>query len=238
MSGKHPSFTPFLLANPVLRNVPEFVVQRICNHAMNTMFQRHPSVFSRVTERETFAVLIAPTDLDLRLYLKLDPARPELRPAKDSDEEQVAARITGPLPALLDLLQGKSDGDALFFSRTLRIEGRTDLVVALRNALDADDIDLRAAVIDSFGMTGPLTRIALAFAERIYHQLQRDMARAADCLISPAEKRLTGLEKRIKQQSETVAKLEKNLHRNPRYARTGNQTRNATKDDFALPDHP
>lgn len=233
MSGNHPSFTPFLLINPLVRNAPTRAIAQICHHAMATMHHRHRSVFERVTERETFALLIAPTDLDLRFYLKIDPDAPELRPVKNTEsDEPVAARISGPLPALLELLQGQSDGDALFFSRTLRIEGRTDLVVALRNALDGEEIDLRAAVQDSFGMARPVARTLLGLAEKIYHQVQHDMNRSADALISSAEKRLNGLEQRTAQQGETITSLEKSLQRGSRRPRPTAQS--SGQDDFAL----
>lgn len=233
MSGNHPSFTPFLLINPLVRNAPTRAIAQICRHAMATMHHRHRAVFERVTERETFALLIAPTDLDLQFYLKIDPDRPELRPVKNTENtEPVAARISGPLPALLELLQGQSDGDALFFSRTLRIEGRTDLVVALRNALDGEEIDLRAAVQDSFGMARPVARTLLGLAEKIYHQVQHDMNRSADALISSAEKRLNGLEHRSAQQAEAITSLEKSLQRGSRRPRPTAQ--GPGKDDFAL----
>ncbi|MHC8495049.1 ubiquinone anaerobic biosynthesis accessory factor UbiT [Thalassospira sp. SM2505] len=235
MSGSYPSFTPFLLASPLIRNAPKALTEQICRHAMATMHRQHKAVFERVAERESFALLIAPTDLDLKFYLKIDPEHPELRPVTNQTPEPVAARIFGPLPALLELLQGKSDGDALFFSRTLRIEGRTDLVVALRNALDGEEIDLRSAVSNSFGIANPVARLMLGLAETLYKQLQHDMNRTAATLTSSIEKRLGGLEKRASQQTEALARLEKSVQRSSR--RTQYSPAVSAKDDFALPDH-
>lgn len=235
MSESHPSFTPFLLISPFVRNAPRALVQKICNHAMATMHTRHKAVFARVTERETFALLIAPTDLDMMFYLKIDPDQPELRPVSHPSEEPVAARISGPLPALLELLQGKSDGDALFFSRTLRIEGRTDLVVALRNALDGEEIDLRTAVSSSFGAASPAARVMLRFAETIYGQVQHDMDRSAHALTASLERRLGGLDKRTTAQAEAMSRIENSLQRNSRRAKPAQAT--STKDDFAFNDH-
>ncbi|KZB51735.1 ubiquinone anaerobic biosynthesis accessory factor UbiT [Thalassospira xiamenensis] len=232
MSIKRPSFTPFLLMNPIVRNVPAFALERLCQHAMATMYRRHKPVFERVTERETFALLVCPTDLDLDLFLALDPEAPVLRPAHEGDDNIIAARIIGPLPALLELLEGKSDGDALFFSRALRIEGRTDLVVALRNALDGEEIDLRSAVIESFGALGPAARLALRAAEAAYRQMQSDMDRMAYTLISPIEKRLGGLDRRLGEHAENISGLQKSIkRRTPRTAQTV-----SAGNDFALPD--
>lgn len=236
MTESYPSFTPFLLANPFIRNAPTFLVARICHQAMATMHHRYRPVFERIAEQEAFALLISPTDLDLQFYLKIDADHPELRPARHGEEETIAAQISGPLPALLELLQGSSDGDALFFSRTLRIEGRTELVVALRNALDGESIDLRSAVAESFGVMGPAAKVALGLAEKIYRQLQHDMNRTADALTSPTATRLLGLEKRTSAQAATMAEIEKTIQRRNRHTRV--KPSDTAKDDFALPANP
>jgi len=41
---------------------------------------------------------------------------------------------------MIELLEGRADGDALFFSRTLTVEGDMEAVVALRNAIDGSEI--------------------------------------------------------------------------------------------------
>ena len=51
-------------------------------------------------------------------------------------------RIAGQLSALLGLVHGAVDGDALFFSRDLVIEGDTEAALALRNAVDDAELDL------------------------------------------------------------------------------------------------
>ena len=43
---------------------------------------------------------------------------------------------------LLDLLEGRVDGDTVFFSRDLKITGDTAAIVALRNTLDREDLDV------------------------------------------------------------------------------------------------
>ncbi|MCC9624501.1 SCP2 sterol-binding domain-containing protein [Thalassospira sp. MA62] len=238
MSGSHPSFTPFLLISPFVRNAPKPLVRKICRHAITTMFKRHKAVFERVSERESFGILIAPTDLDLQFMLEINPDQPDLRPVSDPAHETFAARISGPLPTLLELLQGKSDGDALFFSRTLRIEGRTDLVVALRNALDGEEIDLMTAVSSSFGVAGPIARIMLQAAEKIYRQVQHDMDRSASALTASLDKRLGSLESKTNQQTETISQLEKSVQRGSRRSKPAASVTGPIKDDFAMSDHP
>ena len=76
------------------------------------------------------------------------------------------ARISGPLAALIGLVHGAFDGDALFFSRDLVISGDTGAALALRNAVDDAELDLAE---EFSAMTGPLAapmRRIFAMAER------------------------------------------------------------------------
>lgn len=54
---------------------------------------------------------------------------------------------------LIGLIDGSYDGDALFFSRDLVVEGDVEAVLALRNAIDDAGVDL---VTDTAAMLGPL----------------------------------------------------------------------------------
>ncbi|NIR58454.1 MAG: sterol-binding protein, partial [Gammaproteobacteria bacterium] len=46
------------------------------------------------------------------------------------------ATIAGPMSAFLGMMHGEIDGDALFFSRDISVDGDTSAVLALRNAID------------------------------------------------------------------------------------------------------
>jgi predicted lipid carrier protein YhbT len=64
--------------------------------------------------------------------------------------------VRGPILALLGILDGTFDGDALFFHRTISITGRTEAVVALRNAIE--DAELRPS--DLLFLRGTVARLA------------------------------------------------------------------------------
>jgi O2-independent ubiquinone biosynthesis accessory factor UbiT len=54
------------------------------------------------------------------------------------------------------MIDGSQDGDALFFTRDLRVSGDTEAVVALRNALDDFEGSALDSVVGSFGpLAGP-----------------------------------------------------------------------------------
>ncbi len=62
--------------------------------------------------------------------------------------------------ALIDLAEGRMDADALFFSREITIEGDMEAVLALRNALDAEGLDLMAEAFRPFGpLAGGMSRV-------------------------------------------------------------------------------
>jgi ubiquinone biosynthesis protein UbiJ len=73
----------------------------------------------------------------------------------------VDVTIRGSLSTLIALLEGRVDGDALFFSRDLAVEGDTEALLALRNAVDGEGIDL----LRDFAMClGPLAPVGVRLA--------------------------------------------------------------------------
>ena len=74
------------------------------------------------------------------------------------------ARIAGKFLTLLAVADGRLDGDALFFTRELVVEGDTEAAVCLRHALD----DLEGSIADDVAdMFGPPGRAALALLRRV-----------------------------------------------------------------------
>ena len=74
--------------------------------------------------------------------------------------------VKGKLQALLDLLEGRSDSDAMFFRRDIVIGGDTSVVETLRNALDRDPLDLFEDVTSIFGSFAALARRAIVAINR------------------------------------------------------------------------
>ncbi len=58
------------------------------------------------------------------------------------------AVVRGGLADLLEIAAGRSDGDALFFSRSIEVEGDVAFIVALRNALE----ELQLEPLSVFGV--------------------------------------------------------------------------------------
>ena len=97
-----------------------------------------------------------------------DWQRQALAPIIDAVERaQAAGRLPSGDPkacaeTLLDMIDGSLDGDAMFFSRDLKVTGDTEAVVALRNALDDFEGSALDSVIGSFGLLAAPASLALS----------------------------------------------------------------------------
>ncbi|WP_200808475.1 ubiquinone anaerobic biosynthesis accessory factor UbiT [Tistlia consotensis] len=153
-----------LLPRPALR----WALQRL----VAGVGRRHPDLFERLGEHASATFLIDPTDLPVAVRLWPRPEGPQVeivgRPVLRSAWH---ARIAGPLAALLGMIHGRLDGDALFFSRDLAIEGDTEAVLALRNALDDAELDLPDEAAACLGPLSPLVArpagLVVPLAERM-----------------------------------------------------------------------
>ncbi len=111
---------------------------------------RHPGMFRRLGQHGRARFVLDPTDLPVSMLLEPRDGAPRVRLSRRP--LPCDARIAGPLAALLGMVHGAYDGDALFFSRDLVIEGDTAAVLALRNAIDDAELDLSA---EAQAMSGP-----------------------------------------------------------------------------------
>lgn len=129
----------------------------------------NPDLLDRMGPHATARFLIDP--LDLPILFLVQPANPVpisclRKPAACIWD----ARIAGPIAVLLAMINGVLDGDALFFSREIAIEGCTDAVLAMRNAIDAAEIDL---VSEMTALWGPLRPLAEEVARIAFPALER-----------------------------------------------------------------
>lgn len=210
-----PPLSPVLLAGLVAGPLPPALLQPWLAAAMRLLKMRHPDVFERLHELEDTRFLIDPVDLRLVLLLDARPDHPRLVALgeRDARPEAVAATIRGPLAALVDLLEGRIDGDALFFSRQLSVEGDTEAVVALRNAVDAAEIDLVGDVLSVLGPARKPVSHLLGLAGGLYRRFAQDMEVLQSAVLAPALKRaeaqaamLKRLDDRVSAQTRTAAR--------------------------------
>lgn len=171
--------------------LPKAVLQPALDLMVTVLRRRHPGAFERLADLPESHILVDPVDLPLAFLMRLGPQGVALRlTARGAASDAV---IRGAFAHLLDLLEGRTDGDALFFNRDLVIEGDTAAVVALRNAVDGEDIDLAADLAAFLGPFGAL----LGPARRAAVRVQGALSDLHGTLLAPANRRLEGVERRL-----------------------------------------
>jgi predicted lipid carrier protein YhbT len=156
--GPAVSQVPALVA-AILRPLPLLPLQPLLAVLTSRIRDRHPSIFERLGPHASKRFGLDPTDLPFAFVLEPRPAAPRVAVVRQLPEG-LDVRIAGPLAALLGMVDGTFDGDALFFSRCLHVEGDMEALLALRNAVDDADVDLRQIVLSMLGpIAGPLERL-------------------------------------------------------------------------------
>jgi len=121
--------------------MPTLPFELICGRLAANAAAARPSFTARLGEHAGATFAIDPVDCPFAFLVTLGSRGPALRMVRDLARTHYAARIAAPLVVLIGMLDGTYDGDALFFSRDLVIEGDTEAVLALRNALDDAELD-------------------------------------------------------------------------------------------------
>ena len=131
---------PWLLARG-MAFLPTAPLELVVDAIFNSVLARHPRMLARLGQHARKRFAIDPIDCPFAFLLEPNPASPRLRVVSSLEGERWDARIAGPMLVLLGLLDGTYDGDAVFFSRDLVIEGDTSAVLALRNTIEDAELD-------------------------------------------------------------------------------------------------
>jgi len=213
----HPPLMPVLLAGAALRPLPPVLLQPFLDLAMAVLSRRHPDLFARTGDIKESIFLIDPVDLPFGFLLKLSKT-PRLR-AIDQDTNKdtpPTAPIQGPLEILIQLLEGRLNGDALFFSRDLTIEGNVEAVVTLRNAVDGAGIDLLDDLLSVFGPLRRPATLVTSGAFRIFARMGRDFENLRNTLTAPVDEHCRAQDAEIRTLRKSVEKLQREQVPQPR----------------------
>lgn len=136
--------------------IPLLPLQHMLGRMVRRITHRQPQLFARLGVHAGKRFLICPANLPVAFLLQPNPNRPRLTVCRHETAHDV--RISGNFLTLFDMINGKLDGDALFFSRDISVQGDTGAVVALRNALD----DMETTLLDEMiACGGPISTPAL-----------------------------------------------------------------------------
>ncbi len=163
-------------AASALSLVPEPVLARFVALLMRGMRRRHPKLVAAFVRLDPAVVHVAPFDLSHRFSIVFGGGRMDVCVLSAADTRRADATIRGNLAALIDLLEGRIDGDSMFFTRDIEISGSTAVIVAVRNTLDREEILMRDEVAALFG---PLERPARRLARRLQGTIRGARDRAA-----------------------------------------------------------
>lgn len=148
----------------LLRPAPALFYRPVLRQIVRRVTCLHPGIFSRLGEASRKTILINPTNMPVVFLVKPRPEHPSVHAYKNAKYLHFDASITGSLLTLLRMMDGRIDGDAVFFTRDLLIDGDTEAIVSLRNALD----DVEGSIADDIAACfGPAGKAALHLMRRI-----------------------------------------------------------------------
>jgi len=139
---------PLILLAPL----PLPLLQPLLNRVATRVVRARPDLGERLGPHKAKRFLIDPLNFPFVVLLRPDPGDVLLAASRRRRLPPHDARIAGTFLTLLDMVDGRLDGDALFFSRDLQVTGDTEAVVSLRNALD----DMEGGIADHIAsLLGP-----------------------------------------------------------------------------------
>ncbi|MCL2567409.1 MAG: SCP2 sterol-binding domain-containing protein [Alphaproteobacteria bacterium] len=195
-----------LLLGIFFKKVPLSFLQPFLDKSLKIMQEKHPRIFERLSGEE-FDFIIDATDLPFVFYLKPSLTSPVLKAIHRSEHVNVAATIKGSLSNLLQLFEGNADGDAMFFSNELVIEGSTAASVALRNAVDGEDMNI---IADLSSMAAPFENAAKKIGNKTvekYSILQNSLNTITSAILSKTNKDIASIKNRIIEAEEDLDNL-------------------------------
>jgi len=224
----NPPLSPVLLAGIALSPLPTVLLQPPLNLVMANTGRRHPRLFDRLAGLGGSSILIDPIDLPFALLLRPAPPPSLVAVAKTSRTPVPAASIRGPLLTLIALLEGRLDGDALFFSRDLVVEGDMQAVVMLRNAVDGAGIDVLDELLSVLGpLARPAGRLA-GGAMALFARMDTDLGILKRAVLAPFADRSEAQAGELRELREKVAELSRHRDRRAR-ARSSRPTQSSGK---------
>jgi predicted lipid carrier protein YhbT len=147
--------------------VPLFLLQPVLEFVAVQVAKSRPDMFKRLGPHANKRFLIDPREFPFVLLLVPCPERPHLTAHRRGERLHADVQISAAFLTLFGMVDGSSDGDALFFGRDLRITGDVEAVVALRNALDDFDGSLVETIVGGFGVLSRPAAGVASFLRRL-----------------------------------------------------------------------
>lgn len=167
---------PVSLARSALAIIPAQALDRVVKIVLAKMQNRHSKLFANLARLPAATVHLNPNDTPFSFGLRLGPCSEPFYLL--GAEEPCQASVTGTLEALIDMLEGRVDGDTLFFSRDIVVTGDTEIIVGLRNTLDREEICLMDEIVALCGPFAKPAGLALDFAGHLAGRVKTHLEQA------------------------------------------------------------
>lgn len=169
----------------------------ILGRLVATLSDWHPDFIRRLQDNRPAVLLVTPTDLPFRFLVMTGPAGLSLRLVLPGETVQAATQVSAPLDTLTALAECRMDADAIFFDRTLTIDGDIEPVLTIRNAIESESIQIARTVAAAFGpLAAPAQRIG-AVASDALSVAATALRAVRSSLLAPVLDRLDGLERAV-----------------------------------------
>jgi predicted lipid carrier protein YhbT len=180
-----------------LRRVLAAPADAILARIAATLAARHPGLTQRLQHIPPATLLVCPSDLPVGFLIATDAAGLSLRMVLPGETAPAETSLSAPLRALIALAECRIDADAVFFDRTLAIDGDIEPVLALRNAIESESIDIAAVVLAALGPFETPARHAGSLAREALSAGAPLLESARTCLLGPVLDRLDALERAV-----------------------------------------
>lgn len=175
------SSLPVPLSKAVLSLTPQAALSHVVELVWRRMEHRHPKLLKNLARLDNALVYLEPTDVPHNFALTMgDRVQFYVISDEESEARTADATVKGGLQALVDMLEGREDGDTLFFSRDIQISGNTEVIVGLRNTLDREEVDLFTEVLSLCGPFAKPAGMAIHMADQFLGHMKGRIEKAHD----------------------------------------------------------
>lgn len=124
-------------------NAPYFLKQYLLDLLSSRINHLYSKLIFRLKPLENKIIIYKPTFSEKFLKMTILNGKIRIKIGTANDVKNADVKISCEIIDLLKLSEGEVDGDALFFSRNIVIEGNAEILVLLRNALENEGLEFR-----------------------------------------------------------------------------------------------
>ena len=196
-----------LLAKPIICRP---IIQIGISKLTKLFIDKHPRVIKKMSQFSPSRMVLVPLDMPFDFFVEFSNESLQINIIdKNTYLGKNLTKITASIDVFVKMLEGNLDGDALFFSRKLIIEGETTIIVALRNILEAENVNIKNDIKKSLGIFYP----AFTFLNNIFltlkNELDQNLGVVKSSMVENIEQQISSQKREHNQLKDKLTKLGK-----------------------------